>query len=479
MSSIYKKYKVHFWLGVIVIQQLFLLFCYDGTGDDGDSIVHYMHNKYAFEYPYTFLHLWAKPVLVALSSSFAQLGMTGMKLFNSICAISAGYFAYRMAKELDVEHAELCIPVLMFMPRYLHHSLSALTEPLFSCLAVLSILLIARNRNLLAAIIVAWLPFARPEGIFFLAAFGVYFAISTKRWKFIPILGSGYVLLSLTGYLFFEQELLWLFNKNPYPALEEKYNVFGDWLRFILGLKELYGIPIYYLFWLGFAVTTFIILKNLTRFNTQLIRMIMLGAIIVVIASHTIFHRYSIFASFGLLRTVMTVSPLSAIVAVTGISTILALFNKAVRLKSLAKVLIMCMIVGYTYSGHIYTFKFPDDFKLQSLQLLSIDVAHYVQDNYPDTKKKYHYYPYLNITFQQDPFDWKTYARLTKLCIPEEGVPDNTIIIWDDWYAKNDGKVTKEQLDNYEHIEHVKSFHTKDKYGETRSFEIYKSKIWN
>jgi len=479
MASLYNKHKILFWLTVIVLQQLFYLSCFDGTGDDGDSIAHYMHGKYAFEHPYMFVHLWAKPVLVTLSCIFAQFGMTGMKVFNSICAISAGYFAYRLAKELGIKHAELCIPVLMLMPRYLHHSLSALTEPLFSCLAVTALFLLPRNKNLLAAIIVSWLPFARPEGMFFVAAIGLYFLLKKKFWKYIPILSLGSVVMCLAGYLFFEQKLLWVFNKSPYPAFEEKYNRFGEWLHFVLGLKELYGLPIYYLFWIGFAVMSFGVLKNWRKLDTQYHKILVLGAIFVVIASHTIFHRFSIFASFGLLRTVLTVSPLSAIIAVAGLSAILTLLDQAPKMQSSIKWISMAAIVAYTYSGHLYTFKFPDDFKLQPKQLLAEEVSSYVQKNFPDTRMKCYFYPHLSITFDQDPFDWRTHHQLTPICLPEKGITPNTIIIWDEWYAVEDGRITEEMLQNYSYIEPVKSFQTKSKWGKTQRLEVYKSKKWD
>jgi len=90
----------------------------------------------------------------------------------------------------------------------------------------------------------------------------------------------------------------------------------------------------------------------------------------------------------------------------------------------------------------------------------------------------YHYYPYLNLELEQDPFDWQHYAVLFKDVI-EKKLPGNAIIVWDDWFAVMEGKVTLEMLDQNQEIERVKTFNTKDQHGKERSLIIFKTKLWN
>jgi len=471
------KSKIWFWLVLVVIHQAYLLFSFDGTGDDGDSLAHLFHNQFAFKYPYMFVHLWAKPVLVFSSCLFAQFGMIGMKVFNSICAISAGYLAYKYAKRLGYNNPELCIPFLMFMPRYLHHSLSALTEPLFSLMAVASLLLLKLEKKWSAALLISWLPFARPEGMFFVAAAVLYFLL-IKSWKQIPVLATGHIVLSLVGVIFFEQKLLWLFTKKGYATMENKYEVAGSWMHFVYGLEELYGTPIYYLFWVGFVAIITSILLNFKRITTQYHKILLIGAIITVVGIHTIFHRYGIFGSFGLLRTIMTVSPLSAIVAVVGLNTILRLLQFDTRIYKVVKYLAVAGLFIFMYSGSVYSFKYPDDFKLTPLQLKAGEVADYIKTQLPDHHKTFYFYAQLHLELDQDPYDWKTHLQLTKFII-DQPLPSNSLVIWDDWYARVDGGVTYDMLVDNEQLSHVKSFTTQDKWGKERRLEIFKTKEWN
>lgn len=468
--------KVCFWLILIILQQAYLLLSFDGTGDDGDSLRHFFHNHYAFKYPYMFVHLWAKPVLVACSCLFAQLGMVGMKLFNSICAISAGYLAYKYAKSLGYKNPELCIPLLMFMPRYLHHSLSALTEPLFSLMAIASLFLLKQDRKWMAALLISWLPFARPEGMFFIAAGLVYFLVQ-KDWKYIPVLATGHIVMSLAGALFFEQKLLWLFTNKPYMTLDHKYDTTGDWWHYILGLKELFGIPIFYLFWMGFGVVSISILLKLRKINTQYHKILMMAAIVSVIGAHTVFYKYGIMSTFGLLRIMLTISPLAAIVALVGLNSILKPLDFDSRLSHSLKYLTIAGIFVFLYSGNIYTFDFPGDFKLGAQQLQAREVAAYVRQELPDHRMTYYYYAHLDLELEQDPFDWRTHRLLNKSTM-KHPISKNTVVIWDDWYARVDGRVDLSELENSDQLEFVKSFTTRGKWNQEKHLVVFKSRNW-
>ena len=61
---------------------IFLAFWYDGTGDEGDSVFHFLYSKHAFEHPENFLNHWAKPVFVLITAPVAQFGFIAMKIFN-------------------------------------------------------------------------------------------------------------------------------------------------------------------------------------------------------------------------------------------------------------------------------------------------------------------------------------------------------------------------------------------------------------
>lgn len=339
--ALYDKYKVAFWLGLIIIQQAILLFTMDGTGDDGDSVNHYLHNRYVFEHPWLLIHSWAKPVFVLTSCLFTLFGFWGIKLFNSIAAISAAYLAYRLAKKLNLRFPELVMPLLMFMPNYLSLSLSGLTEPLFSLMAIGALLLLANGRVFWAAILISFLPFSRPEGLFFIAIASVYFLFKREWLKYIPVLLFGHLFYTLLGVFLFEQDWNWVFATNPNAELNPIYGKTGTWLRYIKKLLYIQGLPIYILFLIGSIFLCIELLKNIKSFKEHLLPAFLITATFSVIIAHTIFWKFGLFKSFGLSRNLLTVAPYMAILALLGLQTI----EKTIRLGKKSSRFIISAIV--------------------------------------------------------------------------------------------------------------------------------------
>src|ERR1043165_5405053 len=71
------------------------IIAFDGTGDAGDSITHYLFSRYAPIHPQLYFDHWAKPLFVLLASPFAQLGITGMKIFNSLVSLGTILVTFR------------------------------------------------------------------------------------------------------------------------------------------------------------------------------------------------------------------------------------------------------------------------------------------------------------------------------------------------------------------------------------------------
>lgn len=465
-------------MGLIMLQQGVLLILMDGTGDDGDSIEHYLHNRYAFDHPHIFIHLWAKPVFVLSSCLFAQMGFIGIKIFNSIMAVSAAFLSYKLAKKIDIPFPELAIPLLMLMPHYLSLSLSGLTEPLFSLMAVGSIYLLAQEKNGWAALVISFMPFSRPEGLYFIFLAGCYFLIHKKHWKFIPILLLGHLFYTVLGAVYFGEAWLWVFTKNPNAMIDPAYNQTGRWLHYIRELRRIIGIPIYFFFGTGFFLMSFKIVSQLRKLKEHLIPIFIIGATASVIVSHSIFWKFGLFKSLGLTRNLLTIAPLMAIIAVAGMQSLwklLKLNPQSRKIISFASILI-CAV--YLYSNTPYTIKTPEDLKLSNLQMMGNEVAAYIEENYSDAQINYHYYPYLNVIRGQDPFDWRSHKRLFK-DIVDQPLPGNALVIWDDWYANMEGKITLEMLHANEQLEFVKSFDTIDRDDRKRTFAIFKTKIWH
>src|SRR6185312_15488826 len=95
-SSIKKEDRLAYLLLLVYyFIMIALAFIAKGTGDDGDSVFHFLFAKYAFVCPENFVNHWAKPVFVLLASPFAQFGFIGIKIFNVTVTTLAIFFTYK------------------------------------------------------------------------------------------------------------------------------------------------------------------------------------------------------------------------------------------------------------------------------------------------------------------------------------------------------------------------------------------------
>ncbi|PHI20605.1 hypothetical protein CEQ90_07595 [Lewinellaceae bacterium SD302] len=476
-SNFYARYRVSIWLGLIIIQQAILLFFMDGTGDDGDSVNHYIHNKYVFDYPELLINSWARPFYTLLAAPFSRFGFIGVKFFNSIMAIGSGFLAFKVARQMKVPNAELAMPLLLCMPHYLQLSLSGLTEPMFSFMAIAGLFLLARERNTLAALVFSFMPFVRPEGLFFLALAAVYFMLRREWLRYIPLLLFGHLFYTLFGTLFFEQSWNWVFAKNPNIALAPTYGKTGTWIHYIKGLLNILGIPIYVFFWVGVLAITIPLLQRIKELRRHLIPAFLLAGVFSVIGAHTIFWKFGLFKSFGLTRNMLTIAPYIAVVALTGTQSLWKLAKFGAKGKRIANIVVILTVVVFLYSTSKYSVQFPRDFRLKAPQKMAQEVAEFIRKDYSTYQFTSYYYPPMSMVLERDPFDPTSHRVLTKASISQP-FPENSLVIWDDWYAEIEGKVSLEMLNEHSELEHLRSFQTVDKDGRKRTLAIFGSMKW-
>ncbi len=251
---------------------------FDGTGDSGDSYVHYQFAKFAPLHPKLYFNLWAKPVFVLLASPFAQLGFVGMKIFNTLVSLLNIFFTYKIIKELKIKNASAGAVILICSPLCFVLTFSGLTEPLFALIICVSIYLTLKKQFISAAIIISFLPFVRSEGLIILSVFAFYFLLK-KEWKILPLL------------------------------------LIGKLSHFVVQLLYFVGISIYILFLIGIISIIGDFLRRILTIEFQLL--IFLGFLSFFIA-HTLFWYFGIFNSMGLKRVLICIAPLISIISLKG-----------------------------------------------------------------------------------------------------------------------------------------------------------------
>lgn len=176
---------------------------------------------------------------------FAQFGMTGVRIFNILLGLGAGWLTYLTAKKLTFRHPLLAIFMLVFTPIYSALMISGMTEILFSFMLILGIYLFFLNWNIWSAVVISLLPFTRTEGIVIIPLFFLAYSLN-RRWKAIPFLASGFLFFSIIG-SFHYNDFFWVINTMPYTGSASDIYGTGELLYFVKEFRLIFGPPLFYL----------------------------------------------------------------------------------------------------------------------------------------------------------------------------------------------------------------------------------------
>lgn len=453
------------FLALYVVFATVIILVFNGTGDSGDSVLHFLYAKAAPGRPELYFHHWAKPVFTLLASPFAQFGFVGIKIFNSLVVLLTIYLTYRTAQGLNLKRPIIAALIIVCAPLMIRHTFSGLTEPLFGLFTIWGIYLIVRERLVFACIVISFLPFVRSEGLLIIGVVGCYLLIS-RNWKVIPWLLFGHAFYSLVGALVFG-DLLWVFTKIPYASTESIYGS-GSLFHFADQMPFVIGIPSSILLIVGMAVIIWSYLRG--KFNAKL-HVLILGGFLVYAISHSLFWYFGIFNSMGLNRVLLGVLPLIAIIGLIGANSLIDLGrSRKWASLSIATVLIG-LILFFPVADNPSAVHWRRDMNLSGEQKVATEISQVVLSKY-NLERRFIYTPaFLSVTLNRDHFDPKEHMDLHPdvFYYMEPG----DIIIWDNWFSVVDSHIERSILDNDERFEHI---HTSKGMNEDREV-IYSAYI--
>jgi hypothetical protein len=451
--------------GFILLAILFYCFVfktYHGTGDDGDSISHYLYARWSWEMKYIWLNHWGKPVFTFFSSPFAQFGMKGIQFFNTGLGIITAFLSYKVADSLKLKYSAFIIPILLIMPEYMKTSFSGLTEILFAFLFVLSAFLFIQEKFFLSFLILSFLPFCRPDGTPLILLVGFFSLFHPALRKYIPILLTGHVILTVIGVTFLKEEWLWLFSKNS-NTYHIANSSLGGWTSFVIGLLPFMTLPIYILFWLGILHFFIQFIKAEKKITLEFF---LYFIAFTLFAMHTILYKFSLFRSIGLLRYLVPIAPILAILCLKGFSVSIDILDKLKIKRVVSCILLISILFIYAFSPAKYSLHYPQIFDLNPTQKLSINVYDFIKKEFPKSSLIYYSYPYFSILSGHNPYDWDLHRYIDKKRIREE-IPKGSLIIWDNWYCVEDFGITPEKILAISSISEIKKFEIV--HGKTKS----------
>lgn len=451
-----KAFKIELVLFLLTLVTLLLFaFTTDTTGDAGDSITHYLYSHYAFKYPQFFLHHWAKPVFVLLSSPFAQFGFKGMVVFNCICAALTALFTFYTARNLKLNNIWLVFIFIFFAPLYFKLIFSGLTEYLFALFLILGIYLITELKFSFALILISFLPLIRSEGLLIVGVFAVYCVLS-KKYRLLPFLLTGQLIYTLIGALYY-QDFLWVINKIPYASLVSPYGK-GEWYDFIFRLNYVIEKPLFFLVTIGSLVLGYKFLRAGLKKTDPILVVLVAGSFVAVFVMHSIFWWLSVFNSMGLARVLIAVVPLVALISLAGLQTI---SNRIQNTKMRSTLIsgIVLLVCFYPFTERPEGIVFNDKlFVVEENKLIANEVVPYIKKQFPNYSETrlYFSHPYLGLALDLDYFDPAHHQEMQHLITDD--ISKGTIIIWDDWYSLREGGIALSFFSDENRFELLQTF---------------------
>jgi len=438
-----EKKAVYALIGLFAVLLYITAVMTDGTGDSGDSVMHYLFSRYAFDHPQNFLDHWAKPLFVLVSAPFAQFGFTGMKLFNCTVALLTAVFVFRVAASLGIRPAWVAPLLLFFSVEYAVLIFSGLTEPLFGLGLTLGVYCALSGRRLCSALVISFLPFVRSEGWIIMGVFALFF-VWKKHWKMLPVLLAGHLVYTLAGFLS-GKEILWVFIQNPYANGSSPYGS-GSLLHYAGLLPYVLGVPVCLLFCFGLIRLIYLLFsgghKRVALFTEELL--LVYGCFFALFFAHSLFWWLGLFNSAGLSRVLLSVVPLAALIAARGFEGLSARLLRndkaAVALRSLLLVYVMI----FPFTPNPAAIDISRDLSRMPDQRLADELGAEIKARYTG-RKHYYEHNYLSMALDIDPFDKALQEGLKRVREPG-AVPPGSLIIWDDWYAPVQAGIMLEEL---------------------------------
>lgn len=401
---------------------------FNGTGDAGDSITHYLYARHAPQHPMAFFNHWAKPLFVLLAAPWAQFGFVGIKLFNLVVSILAALLTHLAARRIGLANNWM-VPVLYLLtPLQFVLTFSGLTEPLFALLLAAGLLLFVSNRVLFAAMVVSFLPFVRSEGLLVIGVFLVVFA-AQKQWKAIAATATGHVVYSVAGALA-GKPLLWIFTEIPYASATSPYGN-GTLFSFPSKLNMVLGIPILVLFLLGLLVGGYRLVRE-PRQRAWLV--LAMGSFTALFLFHTLAWWLGMFNSMGLKRVLLAVMPAMVLLALMG-------FNAIVEHKMLTsnlwrsglKAALVAVMAVFPFTENHSAVHWKRDMNLEPDQVMAHEVAAFLRSKATANQRYFSTYNYMCVALDIDYLDREQRVELCDDVL--QVVRKNDIVIWDNWAA--------------------------------------------
>ncbi len=406
-----------------------------GTGDDGDSVQHFLFSKWAFTHPENFFHHWAKPVFVMLSAPAAQFGFTGIKVFNAALLAFQIWLLLKIASEFGMKNCWLLPVFSLAAPMNLTHTLSGLTEPLFAVWLAGPMLLLLRGKKGWAYVLWSFLPLVRSEGLVIFCPLIIYM-VWRGDWRWLPALVIGHVAIGLAG-IHWHTQWHWVVSQIPYANFVNEAYGKGTWPYFAQNMPVVIGSTLTVLLMIGLVDGLFrlILNKNWLKPGRALDEAwLVFGLFVAYFLAHTAFWALGIFNSFGMLRVMVGVMPCIALICLCGANRLFSTAFLWVKNPG-ARLALTAVLPVFLVWRTANRLEWQKDFGLTPAQLAVSNAAKAIRADFPNFSEIVLISEFSDVYRQLglDYFDEKKALRAAEL-FNGKPLPPNTVIVFDEWY---------------------------------------------
>ncbi len=283
-----------------------------------DEVAHYLNMKEFWYDPANIVTLWAKPGFKIFYVLPALLGEWAVTLLTTLLAAAGGFIAYLIAREYKLRFALAAVVLCSFQPFFYQTAFRNYSEFLTAVVISLGALMYVKEKYLWAAFFFSYSFALRQETALITLIIGLTFLMK-RKWLPFLLLGWTPVALNIVGWIVHDDPL-WVFNSASAASERYDYAQVGFWHYWKWFTPTMGTIPTFFflLGYLGFLINPSGAKEHLKRY------------MVIYLVFSVYFFTYCLFVSewftlvnvYGILRTLLTVSPLIAVFAVMGLERV-------------------------------------------------------------------------------------------------------------------------------------------------------------
>ena len=467
--------------GIAAIVYILLVIFANGVNGGADTFVHYQMSRYSWIHHDLLLNQWGKPVFTVLFSPIAQLGLKAVIWTNLAIIFFEAFLVLKIANQLQLKRSWIAPLLFLTCPVVFDNAVSSLTEIICALFLILFIHWSLKGKFFIGALVLSFMPFARSEGFVVLGVAAMFFFF-TRRWKYIPLLVVGSLVMNTIGY-WYTGFPLWIFDSNPYVHTEITSYGSGSFFHFFIWSIPVFGIGFLFLVkstWNAAlsAPNRFLADWNNTEHSeesrvfvlkNQVLFWIVLGSFWGYFMAHTVLWWQGMWASLGLLRVMFVVAVPMVILALIELNKFLDANPKLGKWNSVhILIFVLCGTAVGSNTLILGAFGAPVEYGIEEAVLDDMH-AWMKAEGVTTSGSVFAGHAYVTFALDIDPNDYSKANRLRFYEYAQSG----DLIVWDGHYGPNEENTPIEKMNADTTLILLKEFRPKREYRPLNDMPFY------